>query len=75
MTKTTLRLVTDTDKVKNELVKALTQALKEAKEGKIEGYSLVLVGATIKGSTRLIDRLPLIGALHMAIVGVVGEED
>ena len=72
-TETTLRIIPNSDKVRDALIEALTRALEEAKAGKVEGYVLTVVGSTVRGDSRFIDRLSLIGALHMAIVNVTND--
>ncbi len=72
-TEAPIRIVPSSDKVRDALIEALTRALEEAKAGKVEGYVLTVVGSTIRGDSKFVDRLSLIGALHMAIVNVTND--
>ena len=61
------RIVSDLDKINEVLILALEKALARARDGNIEGFSLVILSDSVERWGYFEDRLRMVGALHMSL--------
>ncbi len=70
MGQSVLRAVDPRETIRDSLILALESALDRAKQGRIEGFAVVLLSDSVETCGDFTDRLQMLGALQMAMFRV-----
>ncbi len=65
-----VRVVDPREAIRDSLILALESALDRAKQGRIEGFAVVLLSDSVETCGDFTDRLQMLGALQMAVYRV-----